>query len=337
MAVDRRCFLNHCLRQVAHGGVALTAAADAFAALQPEKQIQSAPVQAATSAPLTSPAHASTAIEHVRLPDATVHVTWPDGLSPAIRALALTWIHRSAMAVQHYFGRFPVHRLQLQLRSFDGGGVSSGLTSMDAAPFVRIRVGSETSATQFEGDWVLVHELIHLAVPRLARRHNWLHEGIATYAEGVARTRAGILTATTFWNELATAMPQGLPQAADRGLDHTPTWGRTYWGGAMFCLLADVRLRQLTGNRAGLQQALQGVLAAGGSYAVQWPVEQVLGEGDKAVGQPVLMDLYHSMKDTPVAVDLAAIWRDLGVGTGGGNSLLNDGARHAAIRQAIAA
>ena len=39
-------------------------------------------------------------------------------------------------------------------------------------------------------------------------------------------------------------MPKGLPQAGDEGLDNTDTWGRKYWGGAMFCLFADVEIRK---------------------------------------------------------------------------------------------
>ena len=41
-------------------------------------------------------------------------------------------------------------------------------------------------------------------------------------------------------------MPKGLPQAGDQGLDNTGTWGREYWGGAMFCLLADIEIRKAT-------------------------------------------------------------------------------------------
>jgi hypothetical protein len=128
-------------------------------------------------------------------------------------------------------------------------------------------------------------------------------------------------------------MPQGQPQAGDRGLDHTPTWARIYWGGALFCLLADVRMRQRGNPEHGLQQALQGVLAAGGDYRVAWPVARLLATADAAVGQTTLSDLYSQMKDDPVATDLAALWRELGVA----GDMLNDDAPLAAVRRAILA
>ena len=48
------------------------------------------------------------------------------------------------------------------------------------------------------------------------------------------------------WQAMMRDMPKGLPQAGDQGLDNTGTWGRKYWGGAMFCLLADIEIRKAT-------------------------------------------------------------------------------------------
>ena len=92
----------------------------------------------------------------------------------------------------------------------------------------------------------------------MARTHHWIEEGISVYVEPIARVQAGQLSAERMWSDVVRDMPQGEPEPDDRGLDHTHTWGRTYWGGAMFCLVADVRIRQQTGNRKGLQDALRG-------------------------------------------------------------------------------
>lgn len=251
---------------------------------------------------------------------------------PLRNALA-GWIESAARAVAGYFGRFPVPEVELAVEWIDGREVPHGQTVADAPPRLRLQLGRALTPAQLRDDWVLVHEMVHLAVPRVARAHNWLHEGIATYVEGVARARAGLITPRRLWIDLSLQLPQGLPRPGEGGLDDTTTWARTYWGGALFCLLADVRMRQRSANRAGLQQALQGLLAAGGSYAQRWPIERVLGSADGAVGQDTLAELYAQMKQAPYPVDLGALWRDLGVA----GTALRDDAPLAAIRRAISA
>lgn len=262
-----------------------------------------------------------------------IELQFAPGFSKAAQQAVRSWAITSADAVARYFGRFPVPKVELLLVPEDGSGVRSGVTYAEPSLLIRVRLGRETTEAQFIDDWVLVHEMVHLAIPRIPRAQNWLHEGIATYVESVARGRVGLVSAETVWREWATAMPQGQPQTGDAGLDHTPTWGRTYWGGAIFCLLADVELLKRSGLRTGLQQALQGVLAAGGQYGVPWTVERILATGDAAVGQTALTELYERMKASAEPIDLASLWRALGT-TGG---MLNDQAPLAKVRRAILA
>ena len=79
-----------------------------------------------------------------------------------------------------------------------------------------------------------------------------MEEGLATYVEPLGRARTGLIAVEQVWSELLDGLPKGLPGAGDRGLDRTPTWGRTYWGGALFWFLADVEIRRRTSGRRGL-------------------------------------------------------------------------------------
>lgn len=278
-------------------------------------------------------ANAQPDIETLRILRSRIELQFAPGFSQAFQAAARGWVIRSADAVARYFGRFPVPKVELLLVPEDGSGVRTGVTYAEPSLLIRIRLGRDSTEAQFIDDWVLVHEMVHLAIPRIPRAQNWLHEGVATYVESVARGRVGLISAETVWREWAKAMPQGQPQAGDAGLDHTPTWGRTYWGGAMFCLLADVELLKRSQLRTGLQQALQAVLAAGGQYGAPWTVERIFATGDAAVGQTVLTELYGRMKDSNEPVDLASLWRELGT-TGG---TLDDEAPLAHVRRAILA
>jgi hypothetical protein len=165
--------------------------------------------------------------------------------------------------------------------------------------------------------------------------HHWIEEGIATYVEPFARARIGQLTAEQVWADLLRDLPQGLPEEGDRGLDRTPTWGRTYWGGALFCLLADVAIRERSGNRRGLEHALAGIVAAGGTIDGRWEVRRAFAIGDAAAGAPVLSELYEQMRSAPVDIDLALLFRRLGVARHGRSVRFDEDAPLAAIRRAI--
>jgi len=182
---------------------------------------------------------------------------------------------------------------------------------------------------------VLVHELVHHGMPNLADEHHWMEEGLATYVEPIARAQAGELSVQTVWGDLVEGLPKGLPREGDRGLDRTPTWGRTYWGGALFYLLADIDIRRRTSNVHGLQDCLRELVAAGGNIAQSWPVDRVIATADRGSGTHALKELYDRMKETPVDVDLPQLWRELGVSMTGGEVQFDDAAPLAAIRRAI--
>jgi predicted metalloprotease with PDZ domain len=181
----------------------------------------------------------------------------------------------------------------------------------------------------------MTHEMVHLAFPSVARKHHWIEEGLATYIEPIARARAGELTAEKVWGDMVRGMPQGLPQPGDRGLDVTHTWANTYWGGARFCLLADIEIRNRTKNKQGLEDALRAILKQGGTIEANWNLSHALEIGDRATGVPVLRDLYDKMSATPQPTDLNKLWKDLGIDNSGGRIVFDDTAPLASIRKAI--
>jgi hypothetical protein len=247
----------------------------------------------------------------------------------------LHWVQNAAEAVATYYGKFPVPHLNLRIRSFHGKGVRDGQTFGFQGGFIKIAVGTETLAAGLDEDWMLTHEMVHLSFPSVADEHHWIEEGIATYVEPIARIQAGQMTASRMWVDLVRDMPKGVPDPDDKGLDHTHTWASTYWGGALFCFLADVQIRKETQDQKGLQDALRGILNAGGDIRQDWKLEDALKSGDRATGVSVLSDLYAKMKDRPMPVDLAALWKQLGVEKDGQTVRLADDAPLAGIRRAI--
>jgi len=275
------------------------------------------------------------AADEIRVPGGVVEMTLTESAPDAFRKLANEWTETSARAVSGYYGKFPVKKVRLQIKPAGGTGSGDGYSNGWKGATITISLGRASTRKDIRDDWQLPHEMVHLAFPNVADKHHWIEEGIATYVEPIARARAKIITPQEAWFGMVDGMPQGLPKAGDRGLDVTHTWGRTYWGGALFCLRADLEIRRRTGNRKGLEDALRGIPAAGGSIETAWELSRALDAGDRAAGVPVLSELYAEMKDKPVNVDLDEIWKKLGIQKRGETVVFDDHAPWVAIRRAI--
>ena len=280
---------------------------------------------------------ASTQTLHIR--GADLQVDFATGALDLPAEKILPWIQRAANAVVVYYGRFPVSKARILVVPAEGEeGIMQGTTwgDMHGMPgFTRIRLGQHTTEQDLTEDWTMTHELVHMAFPGLPDDQHWMEEGLATYIEPIARVQAGELTARQVWRDMIDGMPKGEPATGDRGIDRTHTWGRTYWGGAMFCLVADVNIRKETGNRKGLQDALRAILASGGTIDHDWPLTQALEIGDKATGTTVLTEQYKQWSNSPSPVDLPKLFSDLGVSDGRNGADFNPKAPLAQIRDRI--
>lgn len=273
----------------------------------------------------------------LRIAGGQIDVTLPDEQMRVSAPELLAWVKAAAHAVSEYYGQFPVKHLTLHIRSGNGAGVRHGMTYPRGGGLILISVGKETAVDDLKTDWTLTHEMTHLAFPNMQEDHHWIEEGIATYVEPVARAQVGQLSVEEVWRSVVRDMPKGEPESGDQGLDNTHTWGRTYWGGALFCLVADVQIREKTHNTKGLQDALRGILNHGGQINEDWEIDKAFEVGDKATGTTVLQQLYQEMRDKPVTVDLDKLWEKLGLAVKNGSVVYNDNAVDAPIRKAITA
>jgi hypothetical protein len=276
----------------------------------------------------------------VKVRGGVLHVDFAEGQLDEPLAI-LRRIESAASAVADYYGSFPVPRVRVLVVPVPGRrGVVQGTTWGDMAGFpgmTRLRVGEHTTDEDLRDDWTTTHELVHMGFPTLPDDQHWMEEGLATYIEPLARVMTGELTAVRVWHDMMRDMHQGEPGPGDQGLDHTHSWGRTYWGGAMFCLMADVAIRQQTRNRKGLRDALQAIVKHGGTIDQNWDLPKALAIGDAATGTHVLTEQYAKWKDKPVTVNLESLWSDLGVRVDGDQVFLVPNARFADVREAITA
>jgi hypothetical protein len=271
----------------------------------------------------------------IPVPGGKIDATLPDEQLKVSRQDLLNWIKAAADAVSQYYGRFPGPHLTLRVRSDGGSSVRHGVTYPKDGGLIVITVGRNADIDELKTDWILPHEMVHLAFPSMERNHRWIEEGISTYVEPVARAQVNQMPVDEVWRQFIHDMPQGEPESGDEGLDNTHTWGRTYWGGAIFCLVADVQIREHTKNRKGLRDALRGILNSGGDITQDWDIEKAFVRGDRATGTSVLQDLYHKMRDKPAPVDLSQLWHKLGLELKDRTVSFDDKAPEANIRLAI--
>lgn len=271
----------------------------------------------------------------IDVPGGSIELAIGPGDTALPREDIVRWVEDSARAVAGYWGRFPMPGALVLFTVGSGWRIGGGRTLSGGGGTIAMQLGARATLPRYQADWVLVHELAHLGFPSVPRRHLWAQEGIASYVEPFARVRAGLLSEEEAWRSLIEGLPSGLPGYGDRGLDHTPTWGRTYWGGALYWLLCDLEIRKKTNGERGLEHALRGILAAGGHNAARWPLRETLALGDQAVGVSVLVPRYEAMKDAPHPVDLEKLEAELGVTVRRDEVIFDDDAPLAAVRRAI--
>lgn len=221
------------------------------------------------------------------------------------------WLESNARGVEDYFGGFPVEDLEIRIGFADGNSLH-GRAYGYSRPRISLRIGTEVSLSKLRAHWVLTHEMCHLAFPNVPG-HSWLEEGMATYVEPLVRARSGELSAAKFWRDMKWGLPKGQSQPGDRGLAYDRSWGRTYWGGAMFWFAIDLELRRATQNRVTVRDVLKSILAAGGNIEVEWDLEQVLQAGDRATRSQILSEQARELVFNPGRLELSETWAKLGV------------------------
>jgi hypothetical protein len=242
-----------------------------------------------------------------------INVVFADDAPGLDKAPVLRWVRKSARAISTYFGRYPTQAYGLLIVSAAGGGIGHATTYGYRGCATRIYIGVDAAERAFAEDWVLVHEMVHTALPDLPRRALWVQEGSATWIEPIARAQAGDLAVSEVWKQAIDGMPKGMPPLGSGGMNGTHEWGRLYWGGALFWLEAEIGIYQQSGGRFLLCDALRAVNRASGGNSADWSPEQMMAVGDKATGTTALSKLYEKYSSRAFDGSLTSLFERLGV------------------------
>jgi hypothetical protein len=269
--------------------------------------------------------------------DATVRLVVLDGPLELSSDELARWVTEAARGVADFFHRPPAPRTLVVLAPIAGRhGIPFGKMLPANAPGVIVLIGEHTHESELRDDWVLVHELFHAGTPSYVGEGKWYDEGLATYFEPLIRARLGWRTEADVWKEFMGNMSRGLDAMTRLGLERPERYPDMYWGGGLFCLMADVEMRRISAGARGLEDGLRAVLDAGGDASQVWSLEHATQVADAALGTPILGRLEAAHLNAGSPVDLDALFRNLGVSFGP-NAVVrfDDHAPLAGIRHAL--
>ena len=182
-----------------------------------------------------------------------VRFVYEDHFSPEEKLKLEEWINFTSEAAQEVLGEFPFD-LSYHFHREDSAGVAVvfGHTARtDSTHAAHFYVDPTYSMDDLKADWIAPHEISHLAIPRLPKRHLWFYEGFATYMSRQVMIKTGIYTPAEvdsinharIVNVKSSFETSSQLQVVTDSLIENHNWASVYWIGASFFVQADKQLR----------------------------------------------------------------------------------------------
>ncbi len=179
---------------------------------------------------------------------------WTDPFSAQEQVMLTDWVEQTAHGLEALSGPLPFDiRVRFQRANSGQEPVPWANTVRSPGQGVRFIVNPTFPLEQFLQDWTAPHELSHLLIPYLGRRHAWFAEGFASYMQYQVMYHMGVMDWPQVVDRYRRQMNKAqsnydlhripFPAAASR-LRAAGQYPTLYWGGAVLFLRLDSRLRQ---------------------------------------------------------------------------------------------
>ena len=296
------------------------------------------------NAPSLFGAFTSTSID---VPGATLRVSVPQSEPALDEDVILDWLRATATDVTLTYGRFPnpgAHIIVMPIGSrrwSSNSAVPFGRVIRDGGEVIELFVNPNKPIDEFLDDWTATHEFSHLMLPYVGSRHKWISEGFAQYYQNVLLARSGAYTQDMAWEKLHAGLQRGSASRPELSPNEAASQGvrgarmKVYWTGAAIALMADVQIRERSGNRESLDDVLEQLQTCCLPSERVWTGPELFSKLDSLLREPVFMPLYRRHAETLGFPDTAEVLQRLGVEVKNGRASFRRGAELSELRKSI--
>src|SRR5947209_18698692 len=103
-------------------------------------------------------------ISSVLIGESRIDIVMDGEPAGAPREDLVSWVRAAAESIVAYYGRYPLPHLSIHIRAYDGRGIRRGRTYRRDGGTIMIRVRKETTSTEFNSDWIMTNEMVHLTL-----------------------------------------------------------------------------------------------------------------------------------------------------------------------------
>ncbi len=281
------------------------------------------------------------------VPGAILHITIAQPIDDHKARQFVTWLQAVAGSVSSVYGRFPnpsprVLVIPTGQRTWGGdSAVPFGRVTRQGEESIELYVDANRPIEEFYANWTATHEFSHLLLPYLDEQHRWISEGFASYYQNVLMSRAGHYSPTEAWQYLYEGLERGRASRPDLTPNEAAAAGirqarmKIYWSGTAIALLADINIRERSGNAESLDRVLGRLQQCCLPSKRTWSGSELFAKLDSLLDEPVFMPLYRQHAQTAGFPDVKAALQRLGVDIDDNQVQLRADAELADVRRAI--
>ena len=257
----------------------------------------------------------------VPIAGSTLRLTVLDGELEATPADLANWLRVAGEAVAPLFGRYPVSQALVLVHPSrpSNAPVVFGRAMRAGGGTNLFYVARNATGQDLPGEWIGVHEMVHLGMPWTEPRDDWLQEGFVTYYQEVLRARAGTQSAERSWQLLHEGLRRGERAAGRQTLSEASArmkqehgYMRVYWGGAVIALLYDIAIRTRIPGRS-LDDVMRYWHQRYGARRTRWRAEPLIQDADRWLGAPIGLPIARSVVRSKEFPDIEKIYERIGL------------------------